>query len=208
MKKKKEEVKRKMVNRRGSMNTVAIEGGTLGAERTLPNPSKDFVNVKDKILLTVNGTQYELQIGDRPDEIDPSDTLARTLRETLDLTGTKIGCDHGACGACTVIIDGRPVLSCMTLTVECDKKSIATIEGLADEKTGKPDALQQAFINNSGFQCGFCTPGIIMSSKALLSRNPSPAEQDVKKALSGHYCRCISHYHVIKAIKDVAEKRR
>lgn len=195
------------VSRMGSMHSVAAGGAPLKSEGTSPNQTEDVANIKDTIVLMVNGTHYELQVGNRPGDIDPSDTLAHTLRENLRLTGTKIGCDHGACGACTVMIDGMPVLSCMTLTVECDKRSITTIEGLEDEKTGKPDALQQAFINNHGFQCGFCTPGIIMSSKALLSRNPSPADQDVKKALSGHYCRCISHYHVIRAVKDAIEKR-
>jgi len=198
--------KRKDKSRMEFLNTVGIERASLKREGTLVKLSENFVNVKDKIVFTVNGTQYKLKIGDQPGEIDTSDTLAYTLRETLSLTGTKIGCDHGACGACTVIIDGKPVLSCLTLTVECDKKSITTIEGLEDKETGRPDPLQQAFIDNSGFQCGFCTPGIIMSAKALLSKNPSPAEHDVKKALSGHYCRCISHYHVIESVKDAAEK--
>jgi carbon-monoxide dehydrogenase small subunit len=151
------------------------------------------------INLTVNGVQHKL-------EIDPSDTLAHTLRDTLGLTGTKIACDHGACGACTVLIDGKAILSCMTLTVECHGKSIMTIEGLEDPKTGKLHPVQQAFIDNTAFQCGFCTPGIIMSSKALLDENPSPEEQDVKQALSGHFCRCISHYLVIKAVMNAAKK--
>ena len=163
---------------------------------------------ENTISLTVNGQPYELEIGNQPDEVDPSHTLAHTLRETLGLTGTKIGCDHGACGACTVLIDGKAVLSCMTLTVECDGKSITTIEGLEDPKTGKLHPLQQAFIDNTAFQCGFCTPGIIMSAKALLDENPSPTEQDVKQALAGHYCRCISHYLVIKAVMEAAGKGR
>jgi carbon-monoxide dehydrogenase small subunit len=154
---------------------------------------------KHNISLAVNGEPYEL-------EVDPSHTLAYTLRETLGLTGTKIGCDHGACGACTVLIDGKPVLSCMTLTVECDEKNITTIEGLEESKTGRLHPLQQAFIDNTAFQCGFCTPGIIMSAKALLDENPSPTEEEVKRALAGHYCRCISHYLVIKAVMEAAEK--
>jgi carbon-monoxide dehydrogenase small subunit len=137
----------------------------------------------------------------------PSQTLAQTLRETLGLTGTKISCDHGACGACTVIMDGKPILSCMMLAVECDGKSVTTIEGLEDQRTGKLHPLQQAFIDNTAFQCGFCTPGIIMTSKALLDENPSPTEQDIKNALAGHYCRCISHYQVIKAVTEAASKR-
>jgi aerobic-type carbon monoxide dehydrogenase small subunit (CoxS/CutS family) len=160
------------------------------------------------ISLTVNGEPYELRVGNQPGEVDPAHTLSHTLREMLGLTGTKIGCDHGACGACTVLIDGESVLSCMTLTVECDGKSITTIEGLEDSETGKLHPLQQAFIDNTAFQCGFCTPGMLMSSKALLDENPSPTEQDVKQALAGHYCRCISHYFVIKAVMEAAAKGR
>ena len=160
------------------------------------------------IYLTVNGQQYELYVSNRSGDISPSDTLAHTLRETLGLTGTKIGCDEGACGACTVLMDGKPVLSCMTLTVECDGSNITTIEGLADAITGKLDPIQQAFVDHTAFQCGFCTPGIIMTTKALLNENPSPTEQEVKEALDGHYCRCISHYHVLEAIMDVVEDKQ
>ena len=160
------------------------------------------------ISLTVNEEPYELRVGNRPDEIDPSHTLSHTLRGMLGLTGTKIGCDHGACGACTVLVDGKAVLSCMTLTLECDGKSITTIEGLEDPKTEELHPLQQAFIDNTAFQCGFCTPGIIISAKALLDENSSPTEQNVKQALAGHYCRCISHYLVIKAVMETAGKER
>lgn len=153
------------------------------------------------INLTVNGEPYNLVVGK---DVNPWHTLAYTLRETLGLTGTKIACDHGTCGSCTVIMNGEPVLSCITLTVECDGKSIITIEGLEDQKTGKLDPLQLAFIDNSAFQCGFCTPGIIMSAKALLNKNPSPTERDVKETLAGHYCRCISHYQIIKAVISAA----
>jgi carbon-monoxide dehydrogenase small subunit len=158
--------------------------------------------------LTVNGQPYELEIGNKPNETDPSHTLAYTLRETLGLTGTKVGCDHGACGSCTVLMDGKAVLSCMTLTVECDGKKITTIEGLNDAKTGKLDPLQQAFIDYTAFQCGFCTPGIIMSAKALLHENSSPTEEDVKEALSGNFCRCISHYQVVKAVMAASKEIR
>jgi carbon-monoxide dehydrogenase small subunit len=159
---------------------------------------------KDSVSLTVNGQRYELMVGDKPGEVAPSHTLAYTLRETLRLTGTKISCDHGACGACTVIMDGEAVLSCITLTVECDGKNITTIEGLEDPATGELHPLQQAFIDNTAFQCGFCTPGIIMSAKVLLDENPSPTEEAIKQALAGNYCRCISHYEVIKAVKDAS----
>ncbi len=161
-----------------------------------------------EIEFIVNELPYKLNIGKQPNQVNPSDTLAKTLRETLGLTGTKVGCDQGACGSCTVLMDGDPVLSCMTLTVECDGKHITTIEGLGDLKTGKLDPLQQAFIDNTAFQCGFCTPGMIIASRSLLNKNPSPDEQDVKEALSGHYCRCISHYHVVDAVMEAAKKGR
>jgi carbon-monoxide dehydrogenase small subunit len=163
---------------------------------------------KDSIILTVNDVVHEFEIGDHFYQVKPHDTLAKTLRETLGLMGTKVGCNRGACGSCTVLMDGMPVLSCMTLTVECNAKQITTIEDLQDPATGKLDAIQQAFIDHTAFQCGFCTPGIIMASKALLNRNPSPTEEQIKDALSGHYCRCISHYHVIEAILTTVEKRR
>jgi aerobic-type carbon monoxide dehydrogenase small subunit (CoxS/CutS family) len=161
---------------------------------------------RQKIGLTVNGTIYELEVGERTFNIAPSYTLAQTLRETLGLTGTKIGCDQGACGSCTVLMDGVPVLSCMILTVECAGKKVTTIEGLQDIKTGRLDPLQQSFIDHAAFQCGFCTPGMILASKSLLSKNPKPKENDVKDALAGHYCRCISHYHVVDAVLDAAKK--
>jgi len=166
--------------------------------------------MKDSIKIIVNGDTYHLGVGRERHlyNIEPSHTLAQTLRETLKLTGTKISCDHGACGACTVLMDGEPVLSCTTLTVECDGKEITTIEGLEDPETGKLDPIQQAFVDNTAFQCGFCTPGIIMTAKALLDENPSPGEQEVKEALSGNYCRCISHYQVIEAVLEAVEKKR
>jgi carbon-monoxide dehydrogenase small subunit len=167
-----------------------------------PLPEKN----KTTIAIHVNGNPYEFEVGQKPHQISPSQTLAQTLRESLGLTGTKIGCDQGACGSCTVLMEGVPVLSCMMLTVECDGKGITTIEGLQDPRTGKPDTLQQAFIDHTAFQCGFCTPGIIMASKSLLNKEPSPDEQAVKKALAGHYCRCISHYHVVDAVVDAANK--
>lgn len=163
---------------------------------------------KNKIHLTVNGKSHLLLVGDQVSGLVPSHTLAYTLRETLGLTGTKVGCDHGACGSCTVLMDGEPILSCMTLTIECDGKGITTIEGLKDPETGQLDHLQQAFIDHTAFQCGFCTPGIILASKALLEDNPSPREQEVKDALSGHFCRCISHYHVVDAVLKAAKKGR
>jgi aerobic-type carbon monoxide dehydrogenase small subunit (CoxS/CutS family) len=160
------------------------------------------------ISLKVNGHKYELDVGVKPGQIDPSDTLLRTIRETLGLTGTKFSCGQGACGACTVIMDAKAVPSCKILTIECDGKEITTIEGLWDQKTGALHPLQQAFIDYTAFQCGFCTPGMIMTAKALLDENPHPAEEEIKEALSGNFCRCVSHYQALKAVMSVAEKER
>jgi aerobic carbon-monoxide dehydrogenase small subunit len=162
----------------------------------------------ESITLTVNGQVQELSIGDRAGEVEAFHTLAHTLRDTLGLTGTKLSCDEGACGACTVIMDGKAVLSCKLLTIECNGKSITTIEGLKNQQTGELDPLQQAFIDHTAFQCGFCTPGMILTAKALLDENPSPSEDEVKEALSGNFCRCISHYQVIDAVMSVSAKGR
>ncbi len=159
-----------------------------------------------QLTLTVNGRPWNLEIGEGHDQVRPWDTLAHTLRETLGLTGTKISCDHGACGGCTVILDEKAVLSCMTLTVECDGLAVTTVEGLGEPKAGGLDSLQQAFIDHTAFQCGFCTPGILMSAKALLQETPSPSEAEVKEALSGNFCRCISHYQVVKAVMAASGK--
>lgn len=163
---------------------------------------------RDTINLTINDVVHEFEIGVHFYQVKPYDTLAETLRETLGLMGTKVGCNQGACGSCTVLMDGIPVLSCMTLTVECDGKQITTIEDLQDQATGKLDEIQQSFVDHTAFQCGFCTPGLIMASRALFDGNPSPTETEIKDALSGHYCRCISHYHVVEALLSVAEKKK
>jgi aerobic carbon-monoxide dehydrogenase small subunit len=157
---------------------------------------------KTIIKLEVNGKQHELMIGK---DITASDTLSETLRNKLGLLGTKISCDRGACGACTVLMNGKAVLSCTMLAVECDGASVTTIEGLEDPKTGQLDPLQQSFIDHTAFQCGFCTPGIIMTVKGLLNENPKPGEDEIKQALSGNFCRCISHYQVLEAVTDVIE---
>jgi aerobic carbon-monoxide dehydrogenase small subunit len=161
-----------------------------------------------EITIAVNGEQYHLELGSGVDKVDPAHTLAHTLRETLGLTGTKVSCDNGACGCCTVLMDGKAVLSCMMLTVECDGREITTIEGLGDSKTGRLDPLQQAFIDHTAFQCGFCTPGTILSAKALLNENPSPTGEEIKEALSGNFCRCIAQYQVIEAVTAAAKGGR
>jgi aerobic carbon-monoxide dehydrogenase small subunit len=159
-----------------------------------------------RIGFTVNGQYLQFSVGSETGEISPTHTLSWTLRETLGLTGTKVSCDQGACGCCSVIMDGRAVLSCKVLTVECDGKTITTIEGLKDSKTGALDPLQQAFVDHTAFQCGYCTPGMIMTAKAFLNENPSPTAEEVKEALSGNFCRCISHYQVIRAVMSVVEE--
>jgi aerobic-type carbon monoxide dehydrogenase small subunit (CoxS/CutS family) len=199
-------MEKKRMTQRKVRKTTAIPSTSRDESPLLDvnRPSEALEPGKPKIHLNVNGQAYELEVGNRFGMVDPSHTLAYTLRETLGLTGTKIGCDHGACGACTVLMDEQPVFSCMILTVECEGRRIMTIEGLKDPETGKLDPLQQAFIIQTAFQCGFCTPGMLMASKALLNKNPSPTEQEIKEALSGHFCRCISHYHVIRAVMEVA----
>lgn len=173
----------------------------MGSKKTLINSYE-----KKKICLNVNGVKHDLRVGDQPDEVSPEHTLAHTLRETLGLKGTKVSCNNGACGSCTILMDGKAVLSCMTLTIECDGKEIITIEGLGDSKTGDIDPIQQAFIDHTAFQCGFCTPGMIINSKALLNENPLPTKEEVKEALSGNFCRCISHYQVIDAVMDASTR--
>ena len=160
------------------------------------------------IALTVNGRAYEIPVGDGRTDMPESETLAHTLRDRLELTGLKIGCDQGACGCCTVIMDGRAVTSCMTLTMDCDGADITTIEGLADRATGELDGLQQAFLDNGGYQCGFCIPGVIMTAKALLNENPEPTEEEVREALAGNYCRCGTHYTAVESIMAYVDQNR
>ncbi|BBO92249.1 (2Fe-2S)-binding protein [Desulfosarcina ovata] len=170
------------------------------------NTQQQQSQTRHTIHLNVNGTDYALAIGEAVGTVAPSDTLAHTLRETLGLTGTKISCDQGSCGACTVIMNGKPILSCMTLTVECDGARVETIEGLEDADSGELHPLQQSFVDNSAFQCGFCTPGILMSTKSLIDQDPHPTRDSIKQALSGHFCRCISHYEVIDAVCEATAK--
>jgi aerobic-type carbon monoxide dehydrogenase small subunit (CoxS/CutS family) len=142
------------------------------------------------ITLRVNGSERSLTIESRT-------TLAEALRGPLGLTGTKIGCDRGACSACTVLLDGQPVCSCMMLAVDVGHCAVTTIEGLAQGDTLHP--VQQAFIDHDALQCGYCTPGMVLSCAALIARNPHPGADDVKVAISGHYCRCGTYPHVIAA---------
>jgi len=170
--------------------------------------SQRAAGYNEKIDLVVNARHYVLNIGYGPGEVDPAHTLSFTLRDTLGLKGVKVSCDRGACGACTVLLDGKAVPSCMLLTIECGGKEITTIEGLRDEKTGSLDPVQQSFIDHGVFQCGFCTPGMIMSAKALLDENPSPTHEEIREALSGNFCRCISHYQAVEAVSALSSRGR
>jgi aerobic-type carbon monoxide dehydrogenase small subunit (CoxS/CutS family) len=158
---------------------------------------KDQPRSKKRIVLTVNGKRVER-------DIDSRVTLAEFLREDLDLTGTKVGCNRAECGSCTVLLDGIPVYSCTTLAVEASGREVLTIEGIAEE--GKLHPIQEAFIEHDALQCGYCTPGMTMSVKALLDRNPHPTGQDVRNAIDGNLCRCGSYPNIIKATLDAAEK--
>jgi aerobic carbon-monoxide dehydrogenase small subunit len=155
--------------------------------------------MKLPIRLTVNGESHELFV-------EPKKTLLDLLREDLELTGTKRGCDNGECGACTVLLNGQPVNACLVLAVEGDGQDILTIEGLADGTHLHP--LQEAFIQNGAVQCGYCSPGMILTAKALLDENPRPTEMEVRKAIAGNLCRCGTYNKVIKAVLSVAEKKR
>jgi len=149
-----------------------------------------------EINLTVNNRPYRLIVL-------PHRTLLEVIREDLGLTGTKEGCGLGECGACTVLMDGKAVNSCLVLAAEADGKKITTIEGLAQGDKLHP--IQQAFVDHGGLQCGFCTPGMIMSARALLDENPAPTEEEIKQAISGNLCRCTGYTKIIESIKAAAE---
>ena len=153
--------------------------------------------MKHNVSFTVNGDSCEVLV-------EPRESLLDVLRNKLNLTGTKKGCDTGDCGACTVIMDGRPVNSCLVLAVEAEGKEILTIEGLAIGTELHP--VQEAFIKYGAVQCGYCTPGMILSAKALLDENPSPTEEEIKRAISGNLCRCTGYVKIIDAIEAAAKK--
>ena len=150
------------------------------------------------ISLIVNGEEHKV-------EIEPWWSLAYVLREKLHLTGTKIMCNNGACGSCTVLMDGQAVSSCVKLAVLAEGKNITTIEGLAELETGELHPIQEAFIKYSGMQCGTCTPGMILTAKALLDENPTPTEDEVRGALAGNLCRCGTYKRITKCILAAAD---
>ncbi len=155
--------------------------------------------MKKPIKVKVNGRQYEA-------EVEPRLLLVDFIRDNLGLTGTHIGCDTGHCGACTIIVNGSTVKSCMLFAVQTDGAEIQTIENVA--KDGKLHPLQEAFWENHGLQCGYCTPGMIMSGLFLLQRNPNPTEEDIRKGIEGNLCRCTGYINIVKSIKAAAAKMR
>ena len=152
-----------------------------------------------EVQLSVNGTKYQLKI-------EPWRTLVEVLREKLGLVGTKKSCNEGECGACTVIMDGKAVTSCLVLALDAQGKDIVTIEGLSEGETLDP--IQESFLKHGGVQCGYCTPGMIMSAKALLDKNPNPTLDETRRAISGNLCRCTGYQHIIDSIMAVPELKK
>ena len=152
------------------------------------------------IAVTVNGSRYDLQVETRL-------TLVDCLRHHIGLSGTHVGCEHGVCGACTVLFDGQAVRSCLMFAVQADGAVVTTVEGLADEN-GQLHPLQQAFHDNHGLQCGFCTPGVLMTLLEFLQHNPAPTEAEVREALSGNLCRCTGYQGIVAAALDAASRLR
>jgi len=150
---------------------------------------------KRAVRITVNGAEHECAI-------EPRATLADLLRDELDLTGTHVGCEHGVCGACTVLLDGEPVRSCLMLAVQADGQRVSTIEGLAPGEGLHP--IQEAFWAKHGLQCGYCTPGIIMSTCAFLRERPDPSREEIREMLAGHLCRCTGYHFIVDAIEAAA----
>ena len=150
-----------------------------------------------EVSMRVNGTSYT-------NDVEPRTLLVHYLRENLRLTGTHVGCDTSSCGACTIIVNGETVKSCTLLAVQCEGAEIKTIEGMASN--GKLHPIQESFREKHGLQCGFCTPGMIMSSWQLLERNPNPSEDEIRHALEGNFCRCTGYHNIVNAVQDAANK--
>ena len=155
--------------------------------------------MKTVVTFIINGRPYEVAV-------EPHQLLIEVLRDHLGLTGTKHSCGVGNCGACTVLVDGAPKLACLTLAMEVRNKPLLTIEGLA--KDGVLHSLQQAFVDHGAIQCGYCTPGMILTAKALLDRNPDPTEQEVREALAGNICRCTGYVKIVEAVLAAADEMR
>lgn len=181
----------------GTGGALAVAGTATAT--TAQSPAAPAAAVpKSTIAVTVNGTRHRVEVEDRW-------TLAELLRDALMLTGTKLGCERGECGACTVILDGQPVYACSQLAVWADQRQVTTVEGLA--QNGRLHPLQQAFVEHDAPQCGFCTSGQLMSAKALLDRNPHPTAPEVRAALVGNLCRCANYNRYVEAVVAVGEGR-
>ena len=152
--------------------------------------------MKQTIHVTINGRLYE-------EDIEPRLLLSHFIRETIGLTGTHVGCVVGECGACSILLDGKVVKSCLQLAVQADGREIITIEGLA--KNGELNPVQEAFVQNYALQCGYCTPGMVMTSHALLQNNPSPSDEEIRKALAGNLCMCTGYVQIVDAVKEAAK---
>jgi aerobic-type carbon monoxide dehydrogenase small subunit (CoxS/CutS family) len=169
-----------------------LKAHVITEHKTEPLPQPEGL-----IKLTINGGVYELQV-------EPEWSLYYLIHDRLGLTGAKMFCDRGACGSCTVIMDGRPILSCMTLAIECNGKTVETVEGIAAAN----HPLIDAYVKHHCMQCGYCTPGFVVTAKALLDRNPNPTGDEVKEALAGNLCRCGTYPQHVKAVLEVAESLR
>ena len=152
--------------------------------------------MKQTVRVTINGRLYE-------EDVEPRILLSHFLRENIGLTGTHVGCVIGECGACSVLLDGKVVKSCLHFAVQADGREVTTIEGLA--KDGELNPVQEAFVNNYAFQCGYCTPGMVITSHALLQRNPNPTDDEIRKALAGNLCMCTGYVQIVDAVKDAAK---
>jgi xanthine dehydrogenase YagT iron-sulfur-binding subunit len=183
-----------------AVGAALLEAGAAQAAVENANNTGDVLGPGSiPIDLSINGQRVSVRA-------EPATTLVEVLRNHLGLTGTKIGCDRGACSACTVWLDGQPASSCMTLALDARSRSITTIEGLANSEELHP--VQQAFVEHDALQCGFCTPGMIMSCAALLNRKPDAGIEDVKSAISGHLCRCGTYPNIFKAVLAVAQENK
>ena len=196
--KKKVLVSRREFLKGGALATAALSSGVLAVEPAEAGRVPEDISLDPRwsiVQLQVNGVPYRVEVPNRT-------TLLRLLREELKLTGTKMGCDRAQCGACTVVLNGRSVYSCTTLALEASGGEVLTIEGLA--KGDKLHPIQQAFVEHSGFQCGFCTPGQIMSTKALLDRKPNPTQDEARRALAGNLCRCAAYKRILESVMAAA----
>jgi len=185
----------------GALGTAALSGGIIALKEAEAHPAEESLEegIKIPLRLKINGIRYKV-------EVEPRYTLVDVIRDQLQLTGTKKACDRGECGACTVLLDGKPVYSCMTLAITAAGRDIMTIEGLASGEELHP--IQQAFLENDAFQCGFCTSGQIMAVNGLLKQNLNPSREEARNALAGNICRCGTYTRILEATLDASQRLR